>query len=448
MKRLRSRPCGSPRSSGSSTPGTTRAGPSPGTRSAWSAATPTQEVRRILFAVDPVAAVVDEAVDVRRRPARRPPPAAADPGELGRGDHRQGAGAAPADAARDRAAHRPHQRRRAGRRGQRLRSPARSGCEDARGPRADRRRRRSTSWSSSCRSTHAERGAHGGHRGRCRGDRRLRLLHVHHARGGPVPAARGRRSRHRAGRRARGGRRRSASSRSTRAPCAEPVVEALRAAHPYEEPAFDLVELADVPGGPVTGHRPRRRRAATAGSGPVAEADDAARVRRPGRRAPSRRPRTAYAWPATPTGRSGRVAVGAGSGESLLEQRAPQRRRRLRDLRPQAPPGGRVPRGRRPGAGRRRALGRGVELAAGGGARRCRRPRPPRGIRWRPTSARLVTRPVDLPRLSRHPDRGARPESRPLRPAEAARRAGARQPARHAPSPGGEPARGRRAHAS
>ena len=39
-------------------------------------------------------------------------------------------------------------------------------------------------------------------------------------------------------------------------PLREAVVRALRAAHPYEEPAFDLIELADIPGGPLTGAAP------------------------------------------------------------------------------------------------------------------------------------------------------------------------------------------------
>jgi hypothetical protein len=46
-------------------------------------------------------------------------------------------------------------------------------------------------------------------------------------------------------------------------PLRRAVVEALRAAHPYEEPAFDLVELADLPGGAGTGG------GATGGWGPL-----------------------------------------------------------------------------------------------------------------------------------------------------------------------------------
>ena len=68
------------------------------------------------------------------------------------------------------------------------------------------------------------------------------------------------------------------------------VVAAMRAAHPYEEPAFDVLELASWPGS--TGHRPRR----DAGG-----ADDAARVRGHRRRARCPRPPRACGSRATPT---------------------------------------------------------------------------------------------------------------------------------------------------
>ena len=81
-------------------------------------------------------------------------------------------------------------------------------------------------------------------------------------------------------------------------------------------------------------------------------------------------------------------------------------------------------RGARPG--RRRPLGGGVDLAAG-----------PPAIGWWPALGDTVEvhvsthqhRSVDLPGLNR---RGAPAESRPVRPAEAARRAGARHPPRRA----------------
>ena len=95
------------------------------------------------------------------------------------------------------------------------------------------------------------------------------------------------------------------------------VVEALRAAHPYEEPAFDLVEVAD-PGAPRTGSVP----AATRGHGRVGRLTTATTLRDLARQ-------VAESLPATATGVRvagdpdrpvATVAVGAGSGESLLEQ--------------------------------------------------------------------------------------------------------------------------------
>ena len=61
-----------------------------------------------------------------------------------------------------------------------------------------------------------------------------------------------------------------------------------------------------------------------------------------------------------------RVALCGGAGDFLLDAVPRHRRRRLRHQRPAPPPGGGVPRARRPGAGRRRPLGGGVDLAAGG----------------------------------------------------------------------------------
>jgi len=101
-------------------------------------------------------------------------------------------------------------------------------------------------------------------------------------------------------------------------PLRSAVVEALRAAHPYEEPAFDVLELADVPGGPVTGAAP----AATRGHGRVGRLAQATTVA-------GFAAQVARALPATAHGvrvagdleREVRtVAVGAGSGESLLEE--------------------------------------------------------------------------------------------------------------------------------
>ena len=95
------------------------------------------------------------------------------------------------------------------------------------------------------------------------------------------------------------------------------VTDAMRRVHPYEEPAFDLIELVEPPGGPATGERspsarghgrvgvlPRPLTLRTfAGVVGAALPDTAHGVRVAGD--PDREVRT--------------VAVGAGSGESLLE---------------------------------------------------------------------------------------------------------------------------------
>jgi len=95
------------------------------------------------------------------------------------------------------------------------------------------------------------------------------------------------------------------------------VVEALRAAHPYEEPAFDLVELADVPGGPVTGPAP----AATRGHGRVGRLGEALSLRVFADRVAAAFPQTAHGVRVAggPDREVRTVAVAAGSGESLLE---------------------------------------------------------------------------------------------------------------------------------
>ena len=135
------------------------------------------------------------------------------------------------------------------------------------------------------------------------------------------------------------------------------VVAALRAAHPHDEPAFDVLELADLPAiaGPRAGRHAHRARAAAC-------------VRRPGRgraarngvgRAGGRRRR-----PPDPAGRRlrwvGRLgAAGGGCG----------RRRCVRHRGPAPPSGGRArPRpSERAGARGRRALGIGVALVCAGG---------------------------------------------------------------------------------
>ena len=103
----------------------------------------------------------------------------------------------------------------------------------------------------------------------------------------------------------------------------------------------------------------------TAGSARSPSPTTAGGLRRPGRRARCRPPRTACASRATRTGRCDRR--GRRRRRRLPARHAcAARRRRLPHHRPAPPPGRGVPRARRPGAGRRRALGGGVDLAAGG----------------------------------------------------------------------------------
>jgi putative NIF3 family GTP cyclohydrolase 1 type 2 len=96
------------------------------------------------------------------------------------------------------------------------------------------------------------------------------------------------------------------------------VVEALRAAHPYEEPAFDLVELADIPGGPATGSGPAPAR----GHGRVGRLAEAMTLQTFAEHVAAALPSTAHG--VRVAGDAAReirtVAVGAGSGESLLEE--------------------------------------------------------------------------------------------------------------------------------
>ncbi len=100
-------------------------------------------------------------------------------------------------------------------------------------------------------------------------------------------------------------------------PLRDRVVAALRTAHPYEEPAFDLVELADVPGGPSTGSPAP----ATRGHGRVGRLAEPTTVRGLAERLTGVLPRTAHGVRVAggPDREVRTVAVGAGSGESLLD---------------------------------------------------------------------------------------------------------------------------------
>ena len=94
------------------------------------------------------------------------------------------------------------------------------------------------------------------------------------------------------------------------------------ASHPYEEPAFDVLELADAAGTAwQRPHRPARR----AGR----------RWARSPRSVAAALPSTAAAscgWPAIPRRRVETVAVCGGAGDFMLDRARGQRRRRLRDL--------------------------------------------------------------------------------------------------------------------
>ena len=133
-------------------------------------------------------------------------------------------------------------------------------------------------------------------------------------------------------------------SRSSRArDDREPVVAAMLAAHPYEEPAYDVVELAptDEPA------RGQGRIGTLAAPMTLREFAEHVAARAPGhrtRRAGRGRPRPAGAH---------RRAV-RGSGRLPARPGATHRRGRLPDLRPAPPPGERVPGAR--GAARRPAL--------------------------------------------------------------------------------------------
>jgi dinuclear metal center YbgI/SA1388 family protein len=98
------------------------------------------------------------------------------------------------------------------------------------------------------------------------------------------------------------------------------IVEALRSAHPYEEPAFDLLELADVPGGPVTGAAP----GATRGHGRVGELASSMTLSAFAQHVAAALPGTAHGVRVAgdPDREVRRVAVGAGSGDALLEEAA------------------------------------------------------------------------------------------------------------------------------
>ena len=96
------------------------------------------------------------------------------------------------------------------------------------------------------------------------------------------------------------------------------VVEAMRRVHPYEEPAYDLVELVDPPDRPATGGLPP----ATRGHGRVGTLTRPLTLRKFAGLVAAALPDTAHGVRVAglPDRRVTTVAVGAGSGESLLEE--------------------------------------------------------------------------------------------------------------------------------
>ena len=114
------------------------------------------------------------------------------------------------------------------------------------------------------------------------------------------------------------------------------VIAAMRAAHPYEEPAFSVLEQASWPG--TTGHRTGRA---------ARGADDSRGVRGPRREGSAAPRRRACGSPETRTDRVERVAVVGGSGDSLFDAVRALRCRRVRHRGPAPPPRLRAARARR-----------------------------------------------------------------------------------------------------
>jgi dinuclear metal center YbgI/SA1388 family protein len=96
------------------------------------------------------------------------------------------------------------------------------------------------------------------------------------------------------------------------------IVEALRRAHPYEEPAFDLIELVEPPDGLATGELPR----STRGHGRVGRLPKPLTLRAFAALVGTALPDTAHGVRVAgdPDREVSTVAVGAGSGDSLLEE--------------------------------------------------------------------------------------------------------------------------------
>ena len=138
------------------------------------------------------------------------------------------------------------------------------------------------------------------------------------------------------------------------------VVAALRAAHPYEEPAHDVLELAAVPGNRGSGRIGR-----LAEPLPLRAFTEQVAAALPGCG-------SACGWPVIPTAQVETVAVCGGAGDFLIDSARSSgadvyvtsdlRHHPASELREHAylDPGD-------AGAGRRAARGRGMDLAAGAG---------------------------------------------------------------------------------
>jgi dinuclear metal center YbgI/SA1388 family protein len=98
----------------------------------------------------------------------------------------------------------------------------------------------------------------------------------------------------------------------------EQIVASLRQVHPYEEPAYDLIELATPPSGTTTGTVP----AATRGHGRVGTLEQEVSLRTFVEQVTAALPVTAHGVRVAgdPDRPVRTVAVGAGSGDSLLEE--------------------------------------------------------------------------------------------------------------------------------
>ena len=334
-----------------------------------------------------------------------PPPAAAQGVHGGRGDRPQGAVVHRLVAGRLRAAHRAHQRRLTRRRGLGVARPgARAGRGTRRWSPTRPRRWTSSSCSPPSRPPSAMRAAPGGRR---RGPhRRLRRRHVHLRGEGRFRPSRGRGPR---------SVRWAGPSWSTRCAsrwcCPRPrraaVLAAMRAAHPYEEPG--VRRRSSWP--PLDGPGPR----APAGSGRLPAPLTPARVRGARGRRCSPRPRTASAWPGTPTGSSRAWGCAAARATSCSTASAASGVDvyLTSDLR-HHPAGASSSSTAVPRARRRGALGGRVDLAAGAPA--------PAGATARGDTVERprqhdAHRPVDVPGLRPRPTprpQGAPAEGRPV----------------------------------